>query len=257
MICTAGRSRRVGLVHAVANSAALVCYTASWAQRRRGRHGSGVAWGWAGAAAATTGGFLGGHLVNALGVGVDNTVFDEADGDWSPADSLGDGRGPVRAVDAAGVAVDQLAEGNGHLLLDGGGVVDVAGDTEELSTGVTLATERVEPASTATDDRGGDSNGLDVGNSGRATEETNGSREWGLQTGLAGLALKRLNERCLLTADVCAHTTVEVDVEVVAGATGVLTDKTSLVSFLNGALKNSGLVVELTTDVDVRSGALE
>jgi hypothetical protein len=49
---------------------------------------------------------------------------------------------------------------------------------------------------------------------------------------------------------------VEVDVEVVAGAAGVLTDKTSLVSFLNGALKDSSLVVELTTDVDVCSSAL-
>lgn len=50
---------------------------------------------------------------------------------------------------------------------------------------------------------------------------------------------------------------MEVDVEVVAGAAGVLTDKTSLVSFLNGALKDSGLVVELTTDVDVCSSALK
>lgn len=50
---------------------------------------------------------------------------------------------------------------------------------------------------------------------------------------------------------------MEVDVEVVARAAGVLTDKTSLVSFLDGALKDSGLVVELTTDVDVRSSALE
>jgi hypothetical protein len=50
---------------------------------------------------------------------------------------------------------------------------------------------------------------------------------------------------------------VEVDVEVIAGAAGVLTDKTSLVSFLNGALKDSGLVVELTTDVDVCSSALK
>ena len=49
---------------------------------------------------------------------------------------------------------------------------------------------------------------------------------------------------------------MEVDVEVVARATGVLTDKTSLVSFLNGALEDSGLVVELTADVDVRSSAL-
>ena len=161
------------------------------------------------------------------------------------------------ADDTAAVLVDELAERDGHLLLDGGGVVDVAGDTEELSTGVTLATERVEPASTATDDRGGDSNGLDVGNSGRATEETNGSREWGLQTGLAGLALERLDEGGLLTTDVSAHTTVDVDVKVVAGAASVLADQTGLVCLLDGALEDSGLVVELATNVDVRSSALK
>jgi hypothetical protein len=135
-------------------------------------------------------------------------------------------------------------------------VVDVARDTEELGTGVTLATERVEPTSTATDDGGGDSDGLDVGDGGRATEDTDGSREWGLQAGLAGLALERFDEGGLLTADVSAHTTVDVDVKVVAGTASVLADQTGLVSLLDGALQNSGLVVELTTDVDVRSGAL-
>lgn len=54
--------RRVGMAHAAANSAALVCYSASWAARRRGRHPTGVALGMVGAAAATIGGFLGGHL---------------------------------------------------------------------------------------------------------------------------------------------------------------------------------------------------
>jgi hypothetical protein len=160
------------------------------------------------------------------------------------------------ADDAAAVLVDELAERDGHLLLDGGGVVDVARDTEELGTGVTLATERVEPTSTATDDGGGDSDGLDVGDGGRATEDTDGSREWGLQAGLAGLALERFDEGGLLTADVSAHTTVDVDVKVVAGTASVLADQTGLVSLLDGALQNSGLVVELTTDVDVRSGAL-
>jgi hypothetical protein len=161
------------------------------------------------------------------------------------------------ADDTAAVLVDELAERDGHLLLDGGGVVDVAGDTEELGTSVTLATERVEPASTATDDSRGDSDGLDVGNGGRAAEETNGSREWGLQAGLAGLALEGLDERSLLATDVSAHTTVDVDVKVVARAASVLADQTGLVCFLDGALEHSGLVVELATNVNVRSGALK
>lgn len=161
------------------------------------------------------------------------------------------------ADDTTAVLVNKLAERDGHLLLDGCGVVDVARDTEELGASVTLATERVEPVGATADNRGCDSDSLNVGDGGRATEDTNGSREWRLQAGLAGLALERLNERSLLTADVCAHTTVDVDIEVVAGAASVLADKTGLVSLLDGALEDSGLVVELTTDVDVCSSALK
>lgn len=98
------------------------------------------------------------------------------------------------ANDTTAVLVNKLAERDRHLLLDSAGIVDVARDTEELGTRVALATERVEPVGTAANDRRGDSDGLDVGNSRRATEDTDGSREWGLQTGLSGLALKRLNE---------------------------------------------------------------
>jgi len=161
------------------------------------------------------------------------------------------------ADDTTAVLVDELTERDGHLLLNGGGVVDVAGNTEELGTGVALTTERVEPTSTATDDSRGDSDGLDVGDGRRATEDTDGSREWGLQAGLAGLALERLNKGGLLTADVGAHTTVDVDVKVVARAARVLADQAGLVGLLDGALEDRSLVVELTTNVDVRSGALD
>lgn len=65
-----GATRRVGLVHAACNTAALASYVASWMARRRGEHGRGVAWGMAGATAATAGGWLGGHLVFARGTGV-------------------------------------------------------------------------------------------------------------------------------------------------------------------------------------------
>lgn len=110
---TTGAAQRVGLVHAAANSVALACYGASWFERHRGHHRAGVAWGWVGATAATAGGFLGGHLVNALGVGVDNTAFDDAIGDWTAAAPVGDADGPVQVVEAAGVAI-LVAERDGH-----------------------------------------------------------------------------------------------------------------------------------------------
>jgi nitrite reductase/ring-hydroxylating ferredoxin subunit/uncharacterized membrane protein len=80
---TIGPGRRIGLVHAAANSTALVCYTASWWSRVRGRHARGVALGLVGATAATVGGYLGGHLLQTLGIGVDRTVDPTPPTDWT------------------------------------------------------------------------------------------------------------------------------------------------------------------------------
>jgi nitrite reductase/ring-hydroxylating ferredoxin subunit len=85
---TEGPSRRVGVVHAVVNSSALALYTGSWLARKRGRTGQGIALSWAGATFATVGGFLGGHLMAALGVGVDHTTFDERITEWTGAGAL-------------------------------------------------------------------------------------------------------------------------------------------------------------------------
>jgi nitrite reductase/ring-hydroxylating ferredoxin subunit len=84
-IDTTGREQRVGVVHAAANSAAVVLYAASWMSRRRGRTARGVALGMAGAAAATVGGYLGGHLTQVLGVGIDASRSPDAPEAWSHA----------------------------------------------------------------------------------------------------------------------------------------------------------------------------
>jgi uncharacterized membrane protein len=57
-----GSRRRVGLVHAGVNTAAVLTYAASWRARHRGHQVRGIALGWLGAAVATVGGYLGGHL---------------------------------------------------------------------------------------------------------------------------------------------------------------------------------------------------
>lgn len=67
--------RRIGAVHAVANTAALLLYVGSLRARRRGRHGRGVALGLMGVGALAAGGHLGGHLSYDKGVGV-NQTFD-------------------------------------------------------------------------------------------------------------------------------------------------------------------------------------
>lgn len=108
---TQGKDRRVGLVHAASNSAALACFTASWLARRRGRTARGVLWGLAGSTAATAGGYLGGHLVQRLGVGVDNTAFDPAPDEYMATRPVDEWiEGVPRRVDVAGTPVMVVRE---------------------------------------------------------------------------------------------------------------------------------------------------
>lgn len=75
--------KRVGIVHAGVNAAAIVLYGASLGARRRGLKGLAVALGALGTGIASVGGYLGGHLVLAQGVGVNNTVFDAGLSEWT------------------------------------------------------------------------------------------------------------------------------------------------------------------------------
>jgi nitrite reductase/ring-hydroxylating ferredoxin subunit len=110
---TTGEERRVGLVHATANTVALACYTVSYVHRRAGRRGKGILWGWLGAGAATVGGQLGGHLITALGVGVDHTTFDVGPREWTAAGAAADlVEGRPAVVRAGGIDVLVLREGD-------------------------------------------------------------------------------------------------------------------------------------------------
>ncbi len=77
--------RRIGIVHAAANGTATLLYGASYAARRRGAHTAGVLLGLAGAGAVGAGGWLGGDLAFARGVGVNEVLFDDEPQDWTPA----------------------------------------------------------------------------------------------------------------------------------------------------------------------------
>jgi nitrite reductase/ring-hydroxylating ferredoxin subunit len=82
--------RRVGAVHALANTAALGLQVASWAARRRGRRGRGAALSLVAAGGAATSAYLGGYLTLERGVGVDQTAFDPGPQDWAPAMAAAD-----------------------------------------------------------------------------------------------------------------------------------------------------------------------
>jgi hypothetical protein len=122
---------------------------------------------------------------------VHNLVITDALGkDRSGRTTGDDGQEVVpTASDTTAVLLDKLAERNRHLLLDSARVVDHPRDTEELGALVSLTAKAGKPASSSSADGRGDSDRLDVGNGRRASEKTDSSRERGLETGLARLAL--------------------------------------------------------------------
>jgi nitrite reductase/ring-hydroxylating ferredoxin subunit/uncharacterized membrane protein len=100
--------RRVGLVHAAANTVAVGLYAASLVARLRGRTTRGKAYGFAGLSVAGLGAYLGGHLAYAQSAGVNQAAPEivRVPEDWTEVCSLADlpdGRPVVRNV--AGVAI--------------------------------------------------------------------------------------------------------------------------------------------------------
>jgi nitrite reductase/ring-hydroxylating ferredoxin subunit/uncharacterized membrane protein len=103
---TSGAERRIGLVHAISNNVATSAYAASWLARRSGRRTTGIVLSLVGATAVSVGGWLGGHLSYALGVGVDTTAFQHGENDWTYlADESDVQPGVLRAADLGGVSV--------------------------------------------------------------------------------------------------------------------------------------------------------
>jgi nitrite reductase/ring-hydroxylating ferredoxin subunit/uncharacterized membrane protein len=103
---TNGAEQRVGLVHATTNSVTLTAYVLSWWERRRGHWGRGVAWSALGATTMGVGGWLGGHMSYALGVGVDTTAFQHTEDEWTVAASTVEVRvGELTGGEADGVPI--------------------------------------------------------------------------------------------------------------------------------------------------------
>jgi nitrite reductase/ring-hydroxylating ferredoxin subunit/uncharacterized membrane protein len=93
--------RRVGLVHAATNGAAVSLYAASLVARLRGRSGKGL--GFAGLAVVGLGAYLGGHLAYARSGGVNQAAPEIAQipEDWTSVgalDSLPEGKPTLRTV---------------------------------------------------------------------------------------------------------------------------------------------------------------
>jgi len=79
-----GGDRRVGTVHALGNTAALVLHALSFAARKSGNRQRGVALSALGVVSASFSAWLGGHLSFGKGVGVNQTAFDDIPAEWTP-----------------------------------------------------------------------------------------------------------------------------------------------------------------------------
>ena len=107
--------RRIGIVHAACNGGAALLFSASLAARAAGARGRGKLLALLGLGAIGAGGYLGGHLTYAKGVGVDATRFEDYPEDWTQA--LADaalGEGEMRGVDVDGTAI-LLARSGGRV----------------------------------------------------------------------------------------------------------------------------------------------
>lgn len=158
------KPRRVGIVHAAANTVALLCHVASYRNRRRGRRLRAKAWSTAGLGALGVGGFLGGHLAYGQGIGVLRTAWDDRPEGWVdalPFDSLAEGKPTAVRVGEVEVVLVRSAVGTVSALtarcnhmggpLQEGEVADACitcpwhGSTFRLDDGAVVRTPAVAP----------------------------------------------------------------------------------------------------------------
>ncbi|MFF8942238.1 Rieske 2Fe-2S domain-containing protein [Streptomyces sp. NPDC014864] len=117
------RQQRVGLVHALANNAAVSLFTASLVTRLRGRDGAGKALGFAGLAAVGLGGALGGHLAYRQAAGANHAEYvpQAVASGWHRLADLADipvGKPIRRHVDDVPVVVVRENEDRVHVLAE-------------------------------------------------------------------------------------------------------------------------------------------
>src|SRR3954452_2201969 len=154
------------------------------------------------------------------------------------------------AAHAAAMAVDELAEGDAHLLLDVAGLVDVPGDAEELGAGVVRLAEPREPGAAAAQDGRRDRDGLDVVDGRRAAVEAHIGGERRFQPRQALLALEALEQRRLLAADIGPGAVVDVAVEREA-VDVVLADQPRRIVLVDRPLQCLALADVFAANVDV------
>src|SRR5262249_7015661 len=148
--------------------------------------------------------------------------------------------------------LEQILERNAERELEIGGLLDVSGDGKDHRTGRVLRTELYEPLPALAQDARHRGQALGVVDRRRRTVQTKVGRERRLEARLAGLALERVQHRCLLAADVRARADKRVDVEVDPAASDVFAEEPCCIGLLQRRLEpRNRLTEEFTPDVVV------
>lgn len=113
-----GRARRIAFVHLAVNDLALVLQATSWWARRRGHRTAGRLLSLGALAATGVGGYLGGHLSYAQGVGVDHTAFHEGPEDWTATIPAAEVTDQPRVVEVAEREILLVRDGDVIVALD-------------------------------------------------------------------------------------------------------------------------------------------
>ena len=99
-------------------SLAIFSYAGSWFARRAGRRGLGIGLSALGGSALGSAGWLGGHLAYALGVGVDTTVFQHSEDQWTSVGPAAEVlAGQLSAADLGGVPVVLTRDYDGQVVM--------------------------------------------------------------------------------------------------------------------------------------------
>ena len=154
------------------------------------------------------------------------------------------------AADAAGVRLDQLAERDRHRLFDVAGLVDVAGDAEELGARVVGRAEARKPRGAAAQDGRRHRDRLDVVDRRRRAVETHARRKRRLHPRHALLALEDFEHRRLFAADIGARAVMDVEIERKA-VDVVLADQPGFIGLVDGRLEPLALEDVFAAEIDV------
>ena len=128
---TYGSEQRIGLVHAVANVASLCLFAGSLIARRRGSPAVGRTLSLAGMTTLLAGGYLGGHLTYAEGVGVNNAFYQHTPEDWTAVMDDSELREGSSAKATVGDATVLLYRAEGRIYAIGSRCSHAGGPLEE------------------------------------------------------------------------------------------------------------------------------